>query len=472
MAVCVISKNGERLMPTRRNGKVRRLLESGGAVIKSYKPYFTIQLTYDTPGYVQDVEDCMDTGYKRIGCSVKSEKCEYLSEQRDLLTDEKKRHDARRRYRCTRRRHLRNRKPRFNNRRKTKGKDRKKRKGVCQRRQERKNAKRRAKDPKWYETVDTMFAKSKAEKKPVKSKIRKQQKEEKALLKEDNNTPCVKHPETAPSAVQAVPVEVAESSWKPIEAPKYLAPSIRNKADRHVDLLVAQVLCFPVRHLYVEMGDFDIAVLKALNEGTPIPEGEGYQRGKRYGIESLRAAVFARDGHRCLFCGCGIEEGAELCAHHAYYWRKQHGNSLDELASCCRKCHTTANHQKGGLLWGFDKKLKSYAAPAFMNSVRYYIIDSFKSRLEQVNRQRQEILDRIASGELMPDSNEVSPLQPIPMPEIHFTYGAATKLARKDLKLEKSHVNDAYAMGTMHPSARAEVQHYKKLRRNNRILSK
>ena len=213
MAVCVLSKSGERLMPTRRYGKVRHLLESGGAVIVSYKPYFTIQLTYDTPGYVQDVEACMDTGYQHIGCSVKSEKSEYVSEQRDLLTDEKQRHDARRKYRRSRRGRLRNRKPRFDNRRKTEGRDRKKRKGICQQRQDRKNAKRRAKNPEWYKTVDTRFAKSKAEKKPVKSKIRKQQKEEKALLKEENGTPSEKHPEDAPPAVKAEPEKKAESPW-------------------------------------------------------------------------------------------------------------------------------------------------------------------------------------------------------------------------------------------------------------------
>ena len=37
--------------------------------------------------------------------------------------------------------------------------------------------------------------------------------------------------------------------------------------------------------------------------------------------------------------------------------------------------------------------------------------------------------------------------------KVHLTYGAATKLARADLKLEKSHINDAYAMGKFHPNS-------------------
>ena len=42
----------------------------------------------------------------------------------------------------------------------------------------------------------------------------------------------------------------------------------------------------------------------------------------------------------------------------------------------------------------------------------------------------------------------------------------------KDRSLEKSHANDAYAMGRLHPGHRSSFQHFKKLRRNNRILEK
>ena len=55
---------------------------------------------------------------------------------------------------------------------------------------------------------------------------------------------------------------------------------------------------------------------------------------------------------------------------------------------------------------------------------------------------------------------------------VHFTYGVATNASRKTLGLEKSHTNDAYAMGKFHPAVRAETVHLEKLRRNNRILDK
>ena len=55
---------------------------------------------------------------------------------------------------------------------------------------------------------------------------------------------------------------------------------------------------------------------------------------------------------------------------------------------------------------------------------------------------------------------------------IHITYGAATKLARQELGIKKTHSNDAYCMGTVHPAHRCHFEHYKKIRRNNRVLEK
>jgi hypothetical protein len=54
--------------------------------------------------------------------------------------------------------------------------------------------------------------------------------------------------------------------------------------------------------------------------------------------------------------------------------------------------------------------------------------------------------------------------------EVHMTYGAATKRSRINLCLEKSHTNDAYAMGRFHPAVRTEERALKKRRRNNRAL--
>lgn len=118
--VCVLSNSGERLMPTIRLGKVRRLLKDGKAKIVKHHP-FTIQLLYDSETNIQPIEICEDVGYNYIGISVKSQSHEYVSAQYDTLQDEKKCHDDCRRMRRTRRNRLRHRQARFDNRKRDKG---------------------------------------------------------------------------------------------------------------------------------------------------------------------------------------------------------------------------------------------------------------------------------------------------------------------------------------------------------------
>ena len=108
----------------------------------------------------------------------------------------------------------------------------------------------------------------------------------------------------------------------------------------------------------------------------------------------------------------------------------------------CEKCHTPANHQKGGKLYGFgeDKKFANLSGAAFMNTVRWQIVNELYATF----------------GKSF----------------VTFTYGAMTKEKRIALHLDKSHNNDAYAMGSFHPVGRCAFEHYEKVKRNNRILEK
>jgi len=69
--VCVLSNSGERLMPTIRLGKVRRLLKDGKAKIVKHHP-FTIQLLYDSKTNTQPIEFKLfamrEHGYKSFKC--------------------------------------------------------------------------------------------------------------------------------------------------------------------------------------------------------------------------------------------------------------------------------------------------------------------------------------------------------------------------------------------------------------------
>ncbi len=115
--VYVLSKNGKPLMPTKRYGKVRRLLKQKLARVVRREP-FTIQLLYDTTEYTQDVVVGVDIGSKTVGISAVSEKEELFSAEITLRTDVKGLLLDRRAYRKNRRyRKRRYRKPRFLNRR-------------------------------------------------------------------------------------------------------------------------------------------------------------------------------------------------------------------------------------------------------------------------------------------------------------------------------------------------------------------
>lgn len=81
---------------------------------------------------------------------------------------------------------------------------------------------------------------------------------------------------------------------------------------------------------------------------------------------------------------------------------------VDNLITVCTDCHTSKNHQKGGILYKWQeqhKKVKQYKEPPFMNAIRKRIFARY--------------------------------------PNAHTTYGSETTPHRKELGLEKTHYNDA-----------------------------
>lgn len=223
----------------------------------------------------------------------------------------------------------------------------------------------------------------------------------------------------------------------------WLAPSLEHKKELNVNVIKMYCKVMPITHVTVEVGSFDTMLVKAIEEGKAAPEGVDYQKGPRYNLATLREAVFYRDNYTCQVCGREAQkDSAILHVHHMFYWKGRHGNSLSELLTVCEKCHTPANHQKGGKLYGFGENIKfaNLSGAAFMNTVRWQIVNELCA----------------AFGK----------------PFVTFTYGAMTKEKRIALHLEKSHNNDAYAMGSFHPVGRCAFEHYEKVKRNNRILER
>lgn len=121
MFIYVLDMHGRPLMPTRRAGKVRRMLRDGQAVILSHEP-FTIRLTYETSSYTQPVSLGLDPGAKVAGLSASTDRQELLRIEAQLRSNVSEllaaRHEARRTRRS--KRSVRYRAPRFLNRRASK----------------------------------------------------------------------------------------------------------------------------------------------------------------------------------------------------------------------------------------------------------------------------------------------------------------------------------------------------------------
>lgn len=108
-------------MPTENSAKVRVLLKQGKAKVVKKCP-FTIQLTYDSTNYTQEVTLGVDSGSKHIGLSATTKDKVLFESEVELRNDIVDLLSTRRQNRRTRRNHkTRCRKPRFNNRKRKDG---------------------------------------------------------------------------------------------------------------------------------------------------------------------------------------------------------------------------------------------------------------------------------------------------------------------------------------------------------------
>lgn len=192
----------------------------------------------------------------------------------------------------------------------------------------------------------------------------------------------------------------------------WLAPSVEVKIQEHITTIKRICQIIPVTKVIVETAEFDLQLLKAIEEGKPVPQGEDYQKGEMLGFYNVRQYVLHRDGYICQCCGAH-GEGVRLHIHHKES-RKTGGNAPDNLTTLCDGCHE--KFHKGLLSMDSLKKRKrrSTRDAAFMGIMRKTLISRLRAEL------------------------------PIPVLETH---GYITKYTRKELlKLPKGHTTDALAI--------------------------
>ena len=222
----------------------------------------------------------------------------------------------------------------------------------------------------------------------------------------------------------------------------WIAPSLQHKAEAHISLIEKFCEVAPITRVTVEVGQFDPTLLRAMELGEKLPEGTDYQHGELYYADSLRQAVFQRDNYTCRVCKRSALKNKNIILHehHHLYWKGRHADTLHDLITVCTDCHTSANHQPGGKLWGMEFKVPRLEGATYLNIVRWEIINTLREDLQDV--------------------------------DVCHCYGAETSRKRKDRNIEKSHINDAYCIGQYMPEERASTEYYSKRRRNNRILEK
>ena len=181
----------------------------------------------------------------------------------------------------------------------------------------------------------------------------------------------------------------------------WLPPSIQTRVDNTFFWIDKFCSLLPNPKLNIEVGKFDVQ--KMLN---PTIQGKQYQQGETFGYYDVRYYVFARDNYTCQVCKKSKDK--ILQTHHILYVSKGGSNKPSNLITVCTDCHTNLNHKKGGILyrWMMDKKkTPRYKEVPFMNSLRIRIFNKYSNA--------------------------------------NIVYGSWTTTKRKELKLEKTHYNDA-----------------------------
>lgn len=207
----------------------------------------------------------------------------------------------------------------------------------------------------------------------------------------------------------------------------WLPPSIQHKFEAHLKLVSRLKTRLPVTKIILETAKFDIQKIN-----NPNIEGSEYQSGAQLGYYNLTCYIRHRDNYKCQNSNCkGKSEVLQI--HHIGYWKTlpDRSDRPGNLITLCDKCHTTANHKKGKFLFGWEPKVKSFKPETFMSTIYRKLLD---------------VLDA------------------------HQAYGYETKFNREQLKLSKSHHNDAFVIAGGTTQTRSESLILEQIRRNKRSM--
>lgn len=209
----------------------------------------------------------------------------------------------------------------------------------------------------------------------------------------------------------------------------WLAPSIEQKINTHIQVIKHLYEILPITQLVVETAQFDIQKIN-----NPDISGEEYQQGNQLGFWNTREYVLFRDNHECQCCH-GKSKDNVLNVHHLES-RKTGGNAPNNLITLCETCHKA--YHKGEIKLKLQRG-KSYRDAAFMGIMRKILL----LRLKQT------------------------------YPNVYETFGYITKNIRIENGLPKEHYIDARCISGNPLVEPLKYYLYQKcVRRQNRKMTK
>lgn len=211
----------------------------------------------------------------------------------------------------------------------------------------------------------------------------------------------------------------------------WLAPSIRQKIDTHLNVVKLVHKILPISKIIVEVASFDIQKIK-----NPNITNLEYQEGEMLEFWNVREYVLFRDGHKCQCCK-GKSKDDILNVHHIES-RQTGGNAPSNLITLCETCHKA--YHKGEIeLPKTIKRGMKFNDATFMGVMRWAFYNKLKEEYSNVS----------------------------------LTYGYITKNTRINEELDKDHFIDARCIsGNVKALNNDKVWYFKKIRRHNRQLYK
>ena len=176
----------------------------------------------------------------------------------------------------------------------------------------------------------------------------------------------------------------------------WLPPSIERNYQTHLNLIKRLEKILPISKRIIEVGNFDIQKLE-----NPEIKEEEYQQGSLFGYQNMKAFLFAREKGKCQLCGKEAE--GKMVLHHLKHRNETGTNKPSHMALLHENCHKELH--KKGLKIKFQNK--EYKESTFMNIIKW----RFKNDLD-----------------------------------CRLTFGYKTFCNRRELKLEKTHYNDAFCI--------------------------